>query len=80
MRCLDRRSFLSKVNVEWAMFGPPFLGPSPTGACRVDPKEDCMVVQGAAEGDCHSNPRLQRPLALYRLTCRFWTRGSQSYL
>ena len=52
----DRGGFL-----EWAMFEPPFLGPSPTGASRVGPKEDCLVVLGAAEGDCHSIPVPQRP-------------------
>ena len=35
------------------MFGPAFLGPSPTGASRATPKEDCLVVPGAAEGDCY---------------------------
>lgn len=38
------------------MFRSPFLDPSPTGASRVDPKEDCLVAQEAAEGDCHSVP------------------------
>ena len=56
MRCLVRCSFLTEEVVERAIFGPPFLGPSPTGASRVGPEEDCLVVLGAAERDRRSFP------------------------
>ena len=42
--------------VERAIFGPPFLGPSPTGASRVGPEEDCLAVLAAAERDSLSLP------------------------
>ena len=72
-------SFLIKVLVEWTVFWLLVLGPSPTGTIKLDLSKDCLIVQGAAEGVCHSHPSLQRKLALYRLPCGFRTRGSQLY-
>ena len=49
--------------VEWTMFGPPFLGPSPVGVSRAVSKEDCLVILGAAEGNYHSDPSI--PTTIY---------------
>lgn len=46
--------FPNQGRIEWAIFRSHFLDPSPNGASRVDPKEGCLVILGAAEGDCHS--------------------------
>ena len=57
----------NQVGVWQALFRPPFLGPSPSGASSPVPKEGCMVTQSAAKCCCCLRPTDKRPIQLSRL-------------